>query len=221
MSQRNDVQESEENYLGAVYRLREDPEKPVPLSDLQAYFGFSRVSIHEMIRKLEQKALVVYHPYHGAKLTAEGEAIAIALLRRHRLWERFLTDFLDVSWDDAHEIACRLEHAVTDEITERLADLLSDTDACPHGAPLQPGTRAAVGERLRKQEPGSEYRVVRIAPETPELLHYLHEHHLNPESRLRVLKQRPDSTQIEIEETVVDLPAHVADTIWTTVATTS
>ena len=209
------MQESEENYLGAVYRLQEDPEKPVPLSDLQAYFGFSRVSIHEMIRKLEQKALVVYHPYHGATLTDEGETIAVALLRRHRLWERFLTDFLDVSWDDAHEIACRLEHAVTDEITERLADLLSDTDACPHGAPLQPGARVPKGKRLRTREPGSECCIVRIAPETSDLLHYLHARHLNPESRLRVLEQTPDGTQVEIEDNIVDLPAHVADTIWT------
>lgn len=211
-----DVQESEENYLGAVYRLRSDAETPVPLSDLQAYFGFSRVSIHEMIRKLADKALVTYHPYHGATLTPEGERIAVALLRRHRLWERFLTDQLDVSWDDAHEIACRLEHAVTNEITERLADLLDDADACPHGSPLRPGEQVKQGKPLRTREPGSMCRVVRIAPESPDLLHYLRANQLSPASRLRVLQQSAECTRIEIGDNIVDLPVHVADAIWTT-----
>ncbi len=211
-----DVQESEENYLGAIYRLRNDAETPVPLSDLQAYFGFSRVSIHEMIRKLANKGLVTYHPYHGAMLTPEGESIAVALLRRHRLWERFLTDQLDVSWDDAHEIACRLEHAVANEITERLADLLDDADACPHGGPLRPGEQLEPGRPLRTREPGSTCRVVRIAPESPDLLHYLRAHQINPSSRLRVLQHNADYTRIEIRANTVDLPAHIADTIWTT-----
>jgi DtxR family transcriptional regulator, Mn-dependent transcriptional regulator len=209
------MQESGENYLGAIYRLRTDAEIPLPLSELQAYFNFSRVSIHEMIRKLATKELVAYHPYHGVTLTDEGEAVAISLLRRHRLWERFLTDLLDVPWEDAHEIACRLEHAVTDEITERLADLLDDAEACPHGAPLQPGEPGEKGKRLRMREPGSECRIVRIAPETSELLHYLHAHQLSPASQFRVLQQKPESTQIEIDDVIVDLPAHVAEAIWT------
>lgn len=221
MKRNRDVQESEENYLGAVYRLRTDPQTPVPLSDLQAYFGFSRVSIHEMIRKLAEKKLVVYHPYHGTTLTAEGENIAVALLRRHRLWERFLTDRLDVPWDDAHEIACRLEHAATDEITERLAGLLDNGDTCPHGAPLQPGETTVQGKPLRTREPGSHCRVVRISPESPELLHYLRAQRFSPASRLRVLQQNPDSTRVEIEDDVVDLPARVANAIWTTRTTSS
>ncbi|MGC9400186.1 MAG: metal-dependent transcriptional regulator [Anaerolineae bacterium] len=211
------MRESVENYLSTIYRLRKDAQTPVPLSELQVYFGFSRVSIHEMVRKLAEEGFVVYHPYHGVTLTEAGEAVAVALLRRHRLWERFLTDLLDIPWDEAHEYACQLEHAVPDEVTERLVDLLGDPQACPHGAPIRPDEGGAQGQQLRRRQPGSEYRIVRIAPETSEVLHYLRDQGFGPKSTLRLIRHGPESTRVEVGDAIVDLPVEVAEAIWTTV----
>ena len=123
------LQERVEEYLGAIYRLRIDTETPLPLSQLTEYFGFSPVSIHEMVQKLDDRGWVLYHPYRGVTLTDSGEDAALALLRRHRLWERFLADVLDLPWDEAHVIAGQLEHAAPEVVTERLADFLGDPTA--------------------------------------------------------------------------------------------
>ena len=123
-----------EEYLGAIYRLCESPERPLRLSRLQEYLNFTPISIHEMIQKLEKQALVSYVPYHGVTLTEKGKRIAASLVRRHRIWERFLTDQLKLPLDQVHEIAGQLEHAASETVTERLADFMGDPERCPHGS---------------------------------------------------------------------------------------
>jgi DtxR family Mn-dependent transcriptional regulator len=127
-----------EEYLGAIFRLRQDAETALPLSQLQLYFGYSPISIHEMVQKLTAQGLVAYQPYHGVILTADGEGIGRDLVRRHRLWERFLTDLLGFPADSVHDIAGQLEHAAPQEVTERLARLLGNPESCPHGDPIPP-----------------------------------------------------------------------------------
>lgn len=209
------IQESVEDYLAAVHRLREDPQTPVPLSALQTYFGFSRVSIHEMIKKLSQRDYLAYKPYHGVRLTNRGERVARALLRRHRLWERFLTDLLAIPWDEAHDIAGQLEHAAPEKVTERLAALLGNPDVCPHGGPLDPGAEHQKGKRLTTCEVGTYRQILRIAPETPEILHYLQQQHLRPDKQLEILKQHSKSTVIKVDDRELEIPAQVAQAIWT------
>ncbi len=209
------IQESVEDYLAAIHRLRESPQTAVPLSALQAYFGFSRVSIHEMIQKLKRHAYLDYEPYHGVRLTERGEQVAQALLRRHRLWERFLTDLLAIPWDEAHEIAGQLEHAATEKVTERLAALLGNPEACPHGGPLDPGKDDQQGVRLPICEIGTHQRILRIAPETPTVLHYLQKHHLRPNDQLNVIKQRSQSTVVQIKGKELQIPHKIAHAIWT------
>ncbi len=127
-----------EEYLGAIFRLRHDTDTALPLSQLQLYFGYSPISIHEMVQKLTTQGLVTYQPYRGVTLTPDGERIGMDLVRRHRLWERFLTDLLDFPADSVHEIAGQLEHAAPQEVTERLARLLGNPENCPHGDPIPP-----------------------------------------------------------------------------------
>jgi len=103
--------EHAEEYLGAIYRLRESAGTPLPLPRLQEYLNYTLISVHEMVRKLESQALASYEPYHGVLLTGEGEQIAASLVRRHRIWERFLADKLDIPTEDTHAIAGQLEHA--------------------------------------------------------------------------------------------------------------
>ncbi len=135
-------QENMEMYMGAVYRLRKDAVTPVAISDLHKYFNFSPISIHEMVKKLQKAGYLLYHRYQGVCLTPAGEEIASALVRRHRIWERFLADELSFSPEEVHAIACSLEHAAPQEVTDRLAERLGEPDACPHGAAIPPSGEA-------------------------------------------------------------------------------
>jgi DtxR family Mn-dependent transcriptional regulator len=211
-------QDRVEEYLGAIYRLRSDPENPLPLSELKEYFGFSPVSIHEMIQKLDNQGWVVYHPYRGVTLTERGEEAALALLRRHRLWERFLTDVLDIAWDQAHVIAGRLEHAATEVVTDRLARFLGEPDHCPHGAPIPPTGPTLPEQCLTSVVAGARARVVRISPETPERLQNAEELDLVPGQHLYVVDQEETCTQVMIEgdreERSVQVPAADAAATW-------
>ncbi len=130
--------ENTEMYLGAIFRLRENMNTHLPLKRLQEYFDFSPISIHEMISKLEEEGLVEYRRYYGVRLTGAGEAVASNMVRRHRIWEVFLTRMLGVETTRAHEVADQLEHAAPAEVTERLADLLGKPEACPHGSLIPP-----------------------------------------------------------------------------------
>ena len=159
-----------EEYLAAVHRLRTAPDAPVPLSLLGEHFGFSTVSIHEMVQKLVQREWVIYHPYRGVTLTESGQTLPSRLLRRHRLWERFLTDVLHVPWDEAHEVAGDLEHAAPESVTERLASLLGDPNFCPHGEPIPPVERTCADQPLTRLSEGAVGHVTRIAPESARLL---------------------------------------------------
>jgi DtxR family Mn-dependent transcriptional regulator len=86
-----------------------------------------------MLKNLESKGLIDYKSSKGATLTELGVERALGVIRRHRLWERFLTDVLGMKWDKVHEVACKLEHLDVPEVEERLAVILGDTDTCPHG----------------------------------------------------------------------------------------
>lgn len=209
-------QERVEEYLGAIYRLRADPETPLPLSQLTEYFGFSSVSVHEMIQKLDDRRWVVYHPYRGVTLTASGEEAASQLLRRHRLWERFLTDVLEIPWDEAHVVAGRLEHAATETVTERLSAFLGNPQSCPHGAPIPPQVRSDTELCLSFLSESTRARVVRISPETPALLQRFEACDILPGRHIEVREQLEDGVEIAVEEVsrIVHLTSDEACSLW-------
>ena len=208
------IRERVEDYLAAIFRLRGGPELPLSLSALGEYFGFSPVSIHEMILKLSQQGWIHYYPYRGVTLNAQGEAVALALLRRHRLWERFLTDRLDVSWADAHEIAGALEHAAPESVTERLSALLGDPVSCPHGVPIPPSRRAYVDTCLRQVPVGARGRVTRIAPESGDILRDAEAWGLLPGRQIAVIEQQEAEIVVQVEERLVSVPLESASVIW-------
>ena len=208
------IRESEEEYLGAIYRLRVNSVKPLPLSHLSAYFDYSPVSVHEMVQKLVNQGCVEYHPYYGVTLTPKGEDIAKSLLRRHRLWERFLTDVLNIPWDDAHEIAGRLEHASTDLVTEKLSAFLGNPDSCPHGESIPPAQHNFNDLCLTKLPLGSTAKITRISPETSGLLHRIQDLELLPGYLVSVLQQGDNYTLVACENRVVNVTARDAQRIW-------
>lgn len=167
--------QSIEEYLEAICKLEEE-DAPVANSRLAERLGVSPASASEMVKKLAQRGLVTYEPYKGVTLTPEGRNMAFSLIRRHRLWERFLTDILGVDWHLVHEEACRLEHTASNEVVERLAKVLERSETCPHGRPVptQEGEMAAQEARpLTELEPGNEALVRYVADEGEEFLRYL------------------------------------------------
>jgi DtxR family Mn-dependent transcriptional regulator len=178
-----------EEYLEAIYRLG-GQDAPVPVAALAKRLDISAVSANEMVRRMQQEGLVEYAPYHGVLLQPDGLCEALAILRRHRLWERFLTDKLGFSWDTVHEEACRLEHAASDQVTERLAEWLGDPEQCPHGHPVpQPGCvlePESTAVRLGELAAGEEGTVAYVSSEEPELLRHLSDLDIQPNARIVV-----------------------------------
>ena len=180
------------NYLKAMWESAE--EGTVSTKEVADRLSLSKASVTKMFARLREMGLVNYEPYRGASLTEEGLSEALRLVRRHRLIETFLLEQLDYSWEDVHEEAEQLEHAVSDRFTERLAELLGHPERDPHGAPIPavdgtlepdgsfPLTAAAVGQRVL---------IARVDHESAPLLTYLGERGLVPGRLLTVKEVRP------------------------------
>jgi DtxR family Mn-dependent transcriptional regulator len=135
-------------YLITVARAGEDGRSgPVPMADIAGELSVSVASTNQMIRKLAERGLVTYEPYHGVELTAAGSRIADQVLRTRRLWARFLADHLGFSPGDADDQACHLEHVTTPDAADRLAEYLGNPEAGPLGRPIPSGQAAAVARR--------------------------------------------------------------------------
>lgn len=139
------MSESVEMYLLRI-ALLQDEDKPVPISILAEQLSVSPVSANQMCRKLEERGMVHYEPYHGVTLTLQGEAVAMRVLRKRRLWEVFLSEKLGVEPQQAEEIACRFEHVTPDTLAERLASFLGNPTLSPQQQPIP----FSIGAALRR-----------------------------------------------------------------------
>jgi DtxR family Mn-dependent transcriptional regulator len=156
-----------------------------------------------MLLRLPKMGLADYEPYHGASLTERGRREALRLVRRHRLIETFLLEQLGYPLTDLHEEAERLEHVVSDEFTERLAQLLGHPKRDPHGDPI-PATDGTFeeegGKPLSESEPGSRVRISRVEHRNPSALAYLADRGLVPGKPLRVREVRALDGVAEVED---------------------
>lgn len=126
---------SEENYLKAIYNLERALGK-VSTNLLAEKLESKASSITDMVKKLAKKKLVNYKKYQGVMLTEKGQKIALRVIRKHRLWETFLVNKLQYSWDEVHDIAEQLEHVKSDSLVDRLDDFLGNPKVDPHGDPI-------------------------------------------------------------------------------------
>ncbi len=180
--------ESTEMYLKTILEL-ECGDEPVAISQIAERLGVSAVSANEMIKRLIEREMLVHMPYKGVRLTELGRRRGRSVQRRHRLWECFLVDSLSIPWDRAHDLACRLEHATADEVTEALAAFLGHPKTCPHGniIPLADGTlEEPPVVPLSELEVGQSGHVARIYREETTLLEYLAERGILPGLPVRV-----------------------------------
>lgn len=127
---------SEENYLKSIYHLEHTYASGVSTNALAEEMETKASSVTDMIKKLSEKALVNYKKYQGVKLSEKGNAIAIQIIRKHRLWEYFLVEKLKFNWDKVHDIAEQLEHIKSDELIAKLDKFLGYPKRDPHGDPI-------------------------------------------------------------------------------------
>ena len=179
------------DYLKAIRESAE--EGAASTKDVADRLSVSQASVTNMFTRLREMGLVEYERYHGASLTEEGLSEALRLVRRHRLIETFLLDQLGYSWEEVHEEAEKLEHAVSDRFTQRLADLLGHPDHDPHGDPIPAvdGTLEPDGSfPLSAATAGDRVLIARVGDESSGLLTYLGERGLVPGRLLAVEEVR-------------------------------
>ena len=135
----------------------------------------SAPTVHEMVGRLERDGYITRGTDRSLVFTDHGREYAEDVVRRHRLIERFLTDVLGIPWDDVHEEAERLEHAMSPVLEARMLAAIGDAKTCPHGHPIEAGKRIQ-GVPLADCEPGATIKILRFENEAEDLLHYLHDY---------------------------------------------
>jgi DtxR family Mn-dependent transcriptional regulator len=169
---------AEEEYLQTLYWLNEAG-LPMTGANLARAMQLSAPTVHEMIVRLERDGYITRAADKAITFTPSGQRHAAEIVRRHRLIERFLTDVLGIPWDEVHEEAERLEHAMSPALEERMLVAIGDAKTCPHGHPIVAGARIE-GVPLADVEVGASVRVLRFENEAEGLLRYLRESGLEP-----------------------------------------
>ena len=210
-----------EDYVKAIYHHTEWQPEPVTPSQLAGRLGLANSTVTEMVKKLAAAGLVHHRPYGAIELTREGAALALRQVRRHRVVETWLVERHGYDWDEVHDEAEILEHALSDRLLESIARSLGDPVRDPHGDPIP----AADGTVMRPDavlladgEVGHEGAVVRISDDDSAMLRFLAESGVALDARLAVLGQKPysGSIQVRTDAGTVDLGPSVARAIWLT-----
>ncbi|HJN12768.1 MAG: metal-dependent transcriptional regulator [Pirellulaceae bacterium] len=171
-----------ENYVKSIYQIGAGQnDQPAATGQIAASLGVSPGTVTSMLKTLSESGLAKYTRYEGVCLTSAGRALALRVLRRHRLIELFLAKTLELSWDEVHEEAENMEHAVSDRLIDRIDAFLEFPAADPHGDPIPKadGTLSvSQAHSLAVWQIGHSFRLVRVLDQSPEFLRYLSDHGL-------------------------------------------
>ena len=208
---------AEEEYLQTLFWLQEAG-LPMTGANIARAMQLSAPTVSEMLGRLERDGHITRGPDRAIAFTASGAEHAESIVRRHRLIERFLTDVLGIPWDEVHEEAERLEHAMSPVLEERMLAAIGDAKTCPHGHPIVAGARLA-GVPLADVEVGAKVRVLRFENEAEDLLHYLKESGIEPGMRgtlaehdeEQVVLQASDGTRCALTPSVAETVSVQAD----------
>jgi len=191
---------SVENYLKTIYNLQSSTTR-VSTKELAAALGVSQPSVTSMLQSMSNEGLVEYRPYRGAILNEQGERMALQVIRKHRLIEMFLVETLGYSWDEVHDEAEALEHAISDLLAERIDTFLGHPQFDPHGDPI-PTADGHVHHRdvipLHEVVPDMRVRVARVLDQAPDVLRHLTSLGIVPHVEVKVLKVLPFDGQMTI-----------------------
>jgi DtxR family Mn-dependent transcriptional regulator len=192
-----------ENYVKAVYQICATQEgRPATTGQLASALGVLPGTVTSMLKTLSQSRLVSYTPYEGVELTDAGRSLALRVLRRHRLIELFLVETLGLTWDEVHEEAEKMEHAVSEFLVDRIDAYLENPQFDPHGDPIpqSDGTVHAAADRsLANCKSGDRFQLSRVADQSPEFLRYLTDAGLQLGTQGRVSENRGIAGMITVE----------------------
>src|SRR5215212_505795 len=202
---------AEEEYLQTLFWLHEAGLAMTGANVARA-MQLSAPTVHEMIGRLERDGYITRGGDKSISFTDSGRRHAEEIVRRHRLIERFLTDVLGIPWDEVHEEAERLEHAMSPVLEERMLAAIGDAKTCPHGHPIQPGARIE-GVPLADVEPGAKITVLRFENEAEDLLHHLRAVGLEPGMQGKLAWRDGEEVVVEGEGRRVAVTPSVAETV--------
>lgn len=207
----------EEEYLESIWKL----ERRFGLArttDLAKMLSVALGTVSKMVKVLEKKEFVIHKHHRGVKLTSRGLQVAIDVVRRHRLSERFLTDLLQADWCKVHDEACRLEHGLSKYVADLLEKALKNPNTCPHGNPI-PKSNGELSEipcvQLLSLNPGDTGVVINITDESFSILRYVKDIGLTPGSVFKVIDKVPfdNLLTIDIRGTMRTLGPTIASSI--------
>lgn len=186
--------EAVEDYAKALHVLSQRTEGPVATSALAERLGVSPGSVTSMLKRMNEMGLVRHESYRGAVLTEPGEKVALEVIRHHRLLEAYLSEVLGMPWDRVHDEAEVLEHYISEELEERIADALGDPEHDPHGDPIPSAELdVATDETIRLSDLGVGVRgaFARVSDAEPAMLRFLDERGIRPGVQIEVVRRDP------------------------------
>jgi DtxR family Mn-dependent transcriptional regulator len=202
---------AEEEYLESLYWLFEAG-LPMTGANLSRAMQLSAPTVHEMLGRLERDGYIVRDSGRAISFTASGREHAERLVGRHRMIERFLTDVVGVPWDDVHEEAEHLEHAMTPRFEAYVRNAVGDAKTCPHGHPIRVGERID-GVPLADCEVGAKVTILRLENEAEDLLHYLKDAGIEPGLEGAVAANDGELVTVRTNDGEASVTVSVAETV--------
>jgi DtxR family Mn-dependent transcriptional regulator len=193
---------TEENYIKAIYHLGKQGIANVSTNAIAQEMETKASSVTDMVKKLSEKGYVDYKKYQGVSLTEKGKAIAISIVRKHRLWEVFLVEKLNFSWDEIHEVAEQLEHIKSKKLISQLDAFLGHPTHDPHGDPIPDETgniKKMDKILLSEAKVDDDCICVGVQDSSTEFLQYLDKHNIALGAHLKVLQREPFDNSITIK----------------------
>lgn len=195
---------TEENYLKALLHLtiEKGTRHEAGTNELAAHIGVKPATVNDMLKKLKEKQLIRYEKYGKSSLTPEGLKLAMEIVRKHRLWETFLFQKLEFTWDEVHEVAEQLEHIQSAKLVDKLDKFLNYPTVDPHGDVIPtPGGEMKIlhTKTLQEEEPGHTCKVVSVKDNSAAFLQYADKVGLAINKPVRFIARQPYDDLIEIE----------------------
>ncbi|HEX4876198.1 MAG TPA: metal-dependent transcriptional regulator [Chitinophagaceae bacterium] len=192
---------SEENYIKAIFHLQQQA-GTVTTNELAAALHTRPASVTDMLKKLKVKKLLHYQPYQGFRLSAEGNKVALGIIRRHRLWEYFLSEKLKFNWEEVHAVAEELEHVSSKKLIDKLDEYLGYPRFDPHGDPIPDANGKLESETLITVADLAVNKaavVAKVSSHSGEVLELLSHRHISIGSRLEVKRKFSFDNSVEIK----------------------
>lgn len=198
------ISQAEENYLKALFHLTNETEDKVEAgtNELAFYLEVKPATVNDMLKKLKEKELVSYKKYGKIMLTQQGREYAVEVVRKHRLWETFLYEKLEFSWDEVHEVAEQLEHIKSKKLVEQLDRFLGFPKIDPHGDPI-PNAKGEIKYLKRKTltdiPVGAVCKLVAVKDSSASFLQYAVQIGLGLSSKIKIISRQEFDGSVEIE----------------------